>query len=176
MTATGSKYGTKSPLNVLDLPGYYLAWFAKSTKTVIICPFQDVRTLEPKMNRISSLYSSSIGKKSIAAITGLLLLGFLVGHVPGNLKVFTGSAANGVPHIDEYGQFLKELGKPVLPHMVGLWIARVGLLVCLVLHVIVVAQLAMQSKLARPSKYVRSEKVASSIAARWMMYSNYRTT
>ena len=122
------------------------------------------------MNRISSLYSSSIGKKSIAAVTGLLLLGFLVGHVAGNLEVFTGSSANGVPHIDEYGQFLKEVGKPILPYMVGLWIARVGLLVCLVLHVIVVAQLAMQSKLARPSKYVRSEKVAASISARWMMY------
>lgn len=123
------------------------------------------------MNRISSLYSSSIGKKFIVAITGLLLLGFLIGHVAGNLKAFTGSAADGVPHIDQYGQFLKELGEPVLPYMAGLWIARAGLLVCLVLHVIAVAQLARQSHRARPTKYVRSEKVAASHPARWMMYS-----
>jgi succinate dehydrogenase / fumarate reductase cytochrome b subunit len=123
------------------------------------------------MNRISSLYSSSIGKKFIAAVTGLLLLGFLVGHVAGNLKVFTGSSADGVPHIDQYGQFLKELGEPVLPYMAGLWMARVGLLVCLVLHVVVVIQLALQSSSARPAKYVRSQKVAASLPARWMMYS-----
>ena len=48
---------------------------------------------------------------------------------------------------------------------------RIGLLVCLVLHVIVVAQLAIQSKAARPAKYAHSEKVAASLPARWMMYS-----
>lgn len=122
------------------------------------------------MNRISTLYSSSIGKKSIAAVTGLILFGFLIGHVAGNLKVFTGSTAEGVPHIDEYGQFLRELGEPLLPFMAGLWIARAVLIVSLVLHVIVVSQLALQSSAARPTKYVRSQKVASSTPARWMMY------
>lgn len=103
-------------------------------------------------------------------MTGLALFGFLLGHVAGNLKVFTGSSENGVPHIDEYGQFLKELGEPILPYMVGLWIARVGLLVCLALHVLVVSQLAMRNMDARPSKYYRSTKVASSLPAIWMMF------
>ncbi len=123
------------------------------------------------MNRISTLYSSTIGKKAIAAVTGLVLLGFLIGHVAGNLKVFTGSSPNGVPHIDEYGRFLRVVGEPILPEMLGLWIARAVLLVSLILHVVVVAQLAIHSKTARPTKYVRNHKVASSWAARYMMYS-----
>ena len=45
------------------------------------------------MKRLASLYKNTIGKKFIAAITGLILFGFLIGHVAGNLKVFTGSSA-----------------------------------------------------------------------------------
>ena len=123
------------------------------------------------MNRLTLLFKTSIGKKFIAAITGLVLFGFLVGHVAGNLKVFTGAAENGVPHIDEYGQFLKEVGKPILPYMVGLWIARSVLLVSLVLHLTVVIQLAMVSQEARPVGYLRSRKTAASLPAQWMMYS-----
>ena len=123
------------------------------------------------MNRLTSLYNSKIGKKAIAAVTGLVLLGFLVGHVAGNLKVFTGSSENGVPHIDEYGQFLKEVGEPLLPYMVGLWIARGVLLTSVVLHVLVVSQLAMLSAEARPVDYVKSKRSVASLPALWMMFS-----
>ena len=123
------------------------------------------------MKRLTSLYSTTLGKKVIAAITGLILFGFLVGHVAGNLKVFTGVSADGVPHIDQYGQFLKEVGEPILPYMMGLWIARSVLLVSLIVHVIVVSQLALRSAEARPVNYVRSKKVAASLPAQWMMYS-----
>jgi succinate dehydrogenase / fumarate reductase cytochrome b subunit len=123
------------------------------------------------MNRLTSLYKTTIGKKFIAAITGLILFGFLVGHVAGNLKVFTGNGANGVPHIDEYGQFLKEIGEPLLPYMAGLWIARIVLLGSLVLHVWVVTQLALASAEARPINYVRSKKSAATLPALWMMFS-----
>lgn len=123
------------------------------------------------MNRFQAIYSSTIGKKFIAAVTGFVLFGFLLGHVAGNLKVFTGSSDNGVPHIDEYGQFLKVAGEPFLPEMMGLWIARVVLLVSVVLHITVVVQLAMQSAEARPQGYVRSKKRAASLAAMWMMFS-----
>ncbi len=121
------------------------------------------------MTRIKTLYSSAIGKKSIAALTGLILFGFLIGHVAGNLKVFTGASSNGVYHIDEYGQFLKELGAPILPYMFGLWGSRLILLTSLIVHVVVVTQLALQSAEARPVAYVKSKKAAASIAARYMM-------
>ena len=91
------------------------------------------------MNRIQALYASTIGKKFIAAITGLVLFGFLLGHVTGNLKAFTGKTAEGVPHIDEYGQFLKVVGAPMIPEGVGLWTARLVLLTSLILHVFVVS-------------------------------------
>lgn len=130
------------------------------------------------MNRFKKLYSTSIGKKFIAATTGIILFGFLIGHVAGNLKVFTGSSTHQVdgeeqhvPHIDEYGQFLREAGSPILPEQVGLWIARIVLLVCLVLHVIVVIQLATLNKAARPVGYVKSKKSAATPAAIYMMFS-----
>ncbi len=123
------------------------------------------------MNRIQSLYASTIGKKFIASITGLILFGFLLGHVAGNLKVFTGTTADGVPHIDEYGQFLKVAGEPMIPEMFALWSARVVLLVALILHVLVVVQLALLSAEARPINYVKSRKKAATLPALWMMFS-----
>ena len=123
------------------------------------------------MNRLITLYESTIGKKFIAALTGLVLFGFLAGHMAGNLKVFTGSTAEGVPHIDEYAHFLKVFGQPLIPEGMGLWGARAVLLFSLILHVVVVSQLAMQSAAARPVKYVKSKKRAASFAAIWMMFS-----
>jgi succinate dehydrogenase / fumarate reductase, cytochrome b subunit len=123
------------------------------------------------MNRISSLYRTTVGKKFIAAVTGLILFGFLVGHMAGNLKFFTGMGGNGVPHIDEYGQALKVFGAPFLPNMIGLWTARFVLLISLILHVAVVSQLALQNVDARPIGYQRRRKRAASLSAQWMMYS-----
>jgi succinate dehydrogenase / fumarate reductase cytochrome b subunit len=123
------------------------------------------------MSRFATLYQSTIGKKFIAAITGLVLFLFLVGHVAGNLKVFTGATADGVPHIDEYAHFLRVMGEPILPEMAGLWIARVVLLVSVVVHIVVVAQLAMLSAEARPVNYVKSKKAVASLPALWMLFS-----
>ncbi len=123
------------------------------------------------MSRFQAFYASTIGKKFIAAVTGLILFGFLLGHVAGNLKVFTGSLDNGVPHIDEYAHFLKVAGEPLLPAMFALWGARVVLLASVVLHVVVVVQLAMLSAEARPVNYVKSKKRAASLPALWMLFS-----
>lgn len=130
------------------------------------------------MNRLAKFYASSMGKKFIAAITGLILFGFVAGHVAGNLKAFTGAdniIENGetyaVPHIDQYGAFLKTAGAPFLPKMVGLWTARLVLLASVILHITVVIQLSLKSAEARPVDYVKSKKKAASWAARYMMFS-----
>lgn len=123
------------------------------------------------MNRISRLYASSIGKKFVVAVTGIVLFGFIAGHMAGNLKVFTGTSGDGVPHIDEYGQFLKTFGTPILPKMLGLWIARTVLLASFVLHIVTVILLSRQNQAARPIPYIESRKRASSLSARWMMVS-----
>ncbi|MFT5299562.1 MAG: succinate dehydrogenase / fumarate reductase cytochrome b subunit [Mariniblastus sp.] len=123
------------------------------------------------MNRIQALYASTIGKKFIAAITGLVLFGFLLGHVAGNLKVFTGSTPDGIPHIDEYGHFLRIAGAPLVPAGFVLWAARLTLLASLVLHILVVVQLTMLNAEARPVGYKKSRKRAASLPALWMMFS-----
>ena len=123
------------------------------------------------MKRLAKLYRSIIGKKVIAAITGLILFLFLVGHVTGNLKAFTGTNADGVPHIDEYGHFLRVAGAPMVPAYAVLWVARIVLLVSVVLHITVVIQLAMQSAEARPQDYVKKKRKMASLSALYMMFS-----
>ena len=121
------------------------------------------------MKRLKLLFASSIGKKFIAAITGLVMFGFLVGHAAGHMKIFTGADANGVPHIDQYGQFLKDFGAPALPPMLALWGARLFLLGAVVLHVVTVILLSDQNKKARPVGYIKKKRAAASPAALYMM-------
>lgn len=130
------------------------------------------------MNRILNLYNSVIGKKVIAAITGLILFGFLIGHVAGNLKVFSGhsemvsgSETAEVPAIDIYGHHLRIMGEPMVPKEGILWVARLVLLVSVVLHIVVVIQLAMQSNESRPVGYVKTNRKMASLPALYMMFS-----
>jgi len=122
------------------------------------------------MKRFLLLYRSVVGKKAIVAVTGAMLLGFLLLHVVGNLKAFLPNSALGIPDIDIYGRFLRSMGEPILPHGVALWGIRIVLLSALSLHVVCVLQLAMHSRGARPVPYARVEHVEASTAARWMLY------
>ena len=123
------------------------------------------------MNRLAAIYSSNIGKKIIAAVTGLILFGFIAGHVAGNLKVFTGTTAEGLPHIDEYAHFLRVLGVPLVPENMVIYIARTVLSIAVILHIVVVVQLAMQSAEARPVGYVKTKRRMASAPALYMMFS-----
>jgi succinate dehydrogenase / fumarate reductase cytochrome b subunit len=123
------------------------------------------------MNRLTAIYTSNLGKKVIAAVTGLILFGFIAGHVAGNLKVFTGSTPDGVPHIDEYAHHLKVLGVPMVPKESVIWTARSVLLISVLLHITVVIQLAMHSAEARPVGYVKTKRKLASPAALYMMFS-----
>ncbi len=123
------------------------------------------------MSRITAFYRSLIGKKAIVAVTGALLLGFLVMHVVGNLKVFVADPIPGVPDIDVYSEFLRSAGVPLLPHGGMLWIVRIGLLAAFGVHVVCVIQLAHVNRAARPVRYVhRPANVEVTPAARWMLY------
>ncbi len=123
------------------------------------------------MSRIGRLYDSTIGKKFLVALTGLIMVGFLLGHVTGNLKVFVPDPEPGVPDIDVYAEFLKTMGEPMLPHMAGLWITRLILLSAVFLHIICVIQLSRRNKAARPEKYEAAGYVQASLSARLMLVS-----
>lgn len=93
------------------------------------------------MNRLWLLWNSSVGKKVIMAVTGLIMVAYLITHVLANLLVFQGPA-----NINAYSAFLHGTGG-------ALWAARVVLLAALVLHVAAAVQLANRRFGARPVGY-----------------------
>jgi len=117
------------------------------------------------MRRVISLYRTSVGKKFYMAISGAILIGFLVAHMIGNLKVFMGADA-----FNHYAEFLREVGYPLLPHMAGLWIFRVVLLLCVGLHMLSALQVYFQSRSARGGKYAKEESLLFSYASRTMRW------
>ena len=122
------------------------------------------------MKRVLYLYQSSVGKKVTMALSGLFVVGWLFGHMTGNLKAFLGSDEFGEFPINHYAQFLREMGAPVLPDTVGLWGVRVLLGGAILLHVVSSAQLARQSKAASSHSYGKQEALSFSYASRTMRW------
>jgi succinate dehydrogenase / fumarate reductase cytochrome b subunit len=108
---------------------------------------------------IANLYKSSVGKKFIMAATGLLLFGFVLAHLIGNLQFFLGPEA-----INHYGHFLQS-------NMEIIWPARIGLLILVALHIWSAVKLSAENKAARPQPYAKQEIVAASYASRTMLMS-----
>ncbi|MEY3110982.1 MAG: hypothetical protein RLZZ16_206 [Actinomycetota bacterium] len=94
------------------------------------------------------LYSTAVGKKYVMAISGLAMIGFVVFHMIGNLKMYFGQA-----DLDHYAEFLKELLYPIAPKGVVLWILRGGLIAMLVLHLHAAWSLTRLNRHARAVKY-----------------------
>lgn len=110
---------------------------------------------------ISRFYSSSIGKKILVALTGAVLALFVLGHMIGNLLIFAGPDA-----INEYGHLLQ-----TALHGGGVWIARLGLLAAVVIHVAATISLTRANRAARPDRYGRHEAQVSSKSSRLMIWS-----
>ena len=111
------------------------------------------------MNPLTRFISSSIGRKWIVALTGLVMVGFLIGHLAGNLQVFLPPE-----HINKYAEFLKSIAEL-------LWIVRIGLIVAVILHIVFTIKLAIENRAARPQKYEKRNRVQASLAARTMVWS-----
>ncbi len=111
------------------------------------------------MSVVARFYHSSIGKKIIVAVTGLLLIAYVIGHLVGNLQIFLGR-----DRINEYAQFLHDLGP-------WLWVARLTLLAAFVAHIIVTIQLVVENRAARPHRYAEKVPVRSTFASRTMALS-----
>jgi succinate dehydrogenase / fumarate reductase, cytochrome b subunit len=109
---------------------------------------------------LCNYWSSSIGKKLIVALTGLVLAGFLAGHLSGNLLMYVGRAA-----FNEYAEFLHHM-----LHGAGVWIARVVLLTMLVIHVVATISLTRQNRAAR-QPYEYKATIQASKSSRIMIWS-----
>ncbi len=112
------------------------------------------------------LYSTAVGKKYVMAITGIMLMGFVLFHMIGNLKMYLGAE-----DIDHYGEFLRELLVPLLPRTYALWLLRLGLIGAFALHIHAAYSLTVLNHKARPVKYqsARDYQVAN-FASRTMRY------
>jgi succinate dehydrogenase / fumarate reductase, cytochrome b subunit len=114
---------------------------------------------------VMALTRSSIGKKVIMAVTGLIWIGYVVVHMYGNLKVFFGPE-----YFNTYAEGLRTLGEPVLGHLHLLTIARIVLVGSLVAHVWAALSLTRQAQTARPQRYVMTKRVEAdyaSLTMRW---------
>ena len=105
-----------------------------------------------------TLYRSTIGKKVIMAVTGLMLVGFVIVHMAGNLQMFVGPAK-----MNGYAAFLKSTGEL-------LWVARLGLLAATILHVTMAWQLTQIKNRARPIGYTLRTPQVSTLASRTMRW------
>jgi succinate dehydrogenase / fumarate reductase cytochrome b subunit len=102
---------------------------------------------------------SSIGKKFVVALTGSVMVLFVIGHLLGNTTIFFGPNA-----VNSYAMHLRDLG-PIL------WVARLGLLGAIVLHVYFTMLLWKENQAARPQKYAVSAPMNTSVFARTMRLS-----
>jgi|GEM_PF-88886 len=99
---------------------------------------------------------TSIGKKVLMALTGLMLSGFIVGHLLGNLTIFAGRDL-----INSYAFHLEEL-KPLV------WAARITLLILVIIHILTAICITIKNKKARPVNYAKKENQTTSAGARTM--------
>ena len=114
-----------------------------------------------------SFYRSAVVKKWLMALSGIVLLGYVLAHLIGNLKVFLGRE-----HINEYARWLRDLGEPALPHEVVLWLMRAVLLGAFVLHIVAAYQLTMVNRKARTTAYKSPRDYAvATYASRTMRWS-----
>ena len=111
------------------------------------------------MHLIKNIFGSSLGKKYVMAVTGLVLLLFVLGHLAGNLQIFLGPET-----LNRYGHFLQS--NPEL-----LWPARLVLLLMVGLHIWAAIKLSLENKAARPQGYAEYRPTGSTYASRTMLMS-----
>ena len=111
------------------------------------------------LSRGVHFYKTTVGKKAVMAVTGLILFGFVIGHMAGNLQFFLGREV-----MNAYAEKLHALG-PLL------WAVRITLLVTVVLHIQAAIQLALLQRAARPVKYAKFTPQGSNYASRTMYWS-----
>jgi succinate dehydrogenase / fumarate reductase, cytochrome b subunit len=114
------------------------------------------------IHRAIRFYDAPIGKKAVMAVTGLILFGYVLGHMLGNLQIF----APDRDQINHYAAFLHST-----TNLAPLWIIRAVLLPAVILHIAASLQLTKIESDARPVGYIKKRDVPTSYAARTMMWS-----
>jgi succinate dehydrogenase / fumarate reductase cytochrome b subunit len=116
-------------------------------------------------NPLTLLWSTVVGKKVVMAVTGVIMVLFVIAHMLGNLKIFAGPR-----EINTYSRFLRTVGMPELGYGDALWIVRIVLLVSATLHIIAAIQLTRMNWQARPIGYRERKNRETTFAARSMRW------
>ena len=117
------------------------------------------------MARVSAFYRTTVGRKVLMAVTGFILLGFVIVHMIGNLKAFLGSE-----YFNTYAEELRALGAPFFGHEQALWVFRAVLLVSVLIHAFFGIQLWLLSRRARPVGYQKTPHLETTPASRTMRW------
>lgn len=117
-------------------------------------------------NPLAAMWESVIGKKIVMAVTGAVLVLFVLAHMAGNLKIFGGPET-----INAYSRSLREIGMPELGYGWALWIVRIVLLTCVLLHIVAAYQLTILNRKARPVGYENKKDVETTFGALTMRWS-----
>ena len=127
------------------------------------------KPIQPKPNRPApwfiELYRTAVGKKYVMAVTGIIGLLFVFGHMVGNLKLYLGSE-----DINHYGEFLREILYPILPRGGFLWLMRGGLITAVLLHIHAAWSLTRLNGKANIKYHSKRDYVAASFASRTMRW------
>jgi succinate dehydrogenase / fumarate reductase cytochrome b subunit len=92
------------------------------------------------MNRLLHLLRTTIGRKLIVAVSGIVLILFIIGHVSGNMTIYVGQSA-----LNNYAHFLQT--SPML------WVVRLAMLAILLLHITLGIAVTRENRMARPEAY-----------------------
>lgn len=115
------------------------------------------------------MWKSTIGKKTIVAVTGAFLLGYLILHMAGNLNSLWGPGVSEA-RVDWYGHWLRDFGEPLIPYAGIVWLMRALLLGAVIVHITGVVQLSARNRAARPAQYP-AKRIGRSMESRLMMVS-----
>lgn len=116
-------------------------------------------------------YQTWVGKKVVMAVSGIVLFGYVVLHLAGNLKLYSGPEAFNL-----YASWIRTAGYPLLPHESLLWLVRLILLVALLSHIWAAVELTLANRRARTHDYVARRWVQTTYAARTMRWSGVLIT
>jgi succinate dehydrogenase / fumarate reductase cytochrome b subunit len=109
--------------------------------------------------------TNSVFKKVVMAVSGIVMLLYLILHMIGNLHVFQGAES-----FNHYSEWIRTVGDPAVPHQTVLTIVRIALVVAVVAHFWAAVSLWRQARRARPERYVTKKAVAQSYASRTMRW------
>ncbi len=134
------------------------------------------RPIRPSKKRLPfplNLYQTAIGKKWVMAVTGIMLLGFVLFHMFGNMKLYLGVIEhNGerLYDVDIYGEFLRELLVPLFPRTWFLWLLRGGLIAAFILHIHAAYSLTRMNLDSNHAYESKRDWLAANFASRSMRY------